>query len=142
MKKCRRCSKPATLHITEIRDGDVQELHLCESCAQDYLSNPEASDASEEIDGLAAKLGEAAGDQDLEQLDARFFHRGHRGHRHHPCEIVRGSGVLDLDVGGDKPIFDDEDDPLGVLIHRLGRDPRTRVGTKSPAAREDHCGHE
>ena len=69
MKKCRRCSKPATLHITEIRDGDVQELHLCESCAQDYLSNPETSDAGEEIDGLAAKLGEAAGDQDLEQLD-------------------------------------------------------------------------
>lgn len=38
MKKCGRCSKPAVLHITEIRDGDVQALHLCESCAKDYLS--------------------------------------------------------------------------------------------------------
>ncbi len=40
MKKCRRCSKPATLHITEIRKGEVQQLHLCESCAQKYLAQP------------------------------------------------------------------------------------------------------
>lgn len=39
MKKCGRCSKPAVLHITELRDGDVQALHLCESCAKDYLSS-------------------------------------------------------------------------------------------------------
>lgn len=38
MKKCGRCSKPAVLHITEIREGDVQALHLCESCAKDYLN--------------------------------------------------------------------------------------------------------
>lgn len=38
MKKCGRCAKPAMLHITEIRDGDVQALHLCESCAKEYLS--------------------------------------------------------------------------------------------------------
>jgi hypothetical protein len=46
MKKCRRCSKPATLHITEIRKGEVQQLHLCENCAQKYLaqSNPDADD--------------------------------------------------------------------------------------------------
>lgn len=54
MKKCGRCSKPAVLHITEIREGDVQALHLCESCAKDYLSSsspeptstPEATSAS------------------------------------------------------------------------------------------------
>lgn len=40
MKKCCRCSKPAVLHITEIREGDVQALHLCESCAKQYLSSP------------------------------------------------------------------------------------------------------
>lgn len=43
MKKCGRCSKPAVLHITEIRDGDVQALHLCEHCAKDYLSSSSES---------------------------------------------------------------------------------------------------
>ncbi|MDZ4684883.1 MAG: UvrB/UvrC motif-containing protein [Planctomycetaceae bacterium] len=42
MKKCGRCSKPAVLHITEIREGDVQALHLCEGCAKEYLSTSEA----------------------------------------------------------------------------------------------------
>lgn len=46
MKKCRRCSKPATLHITEIRKGEVQQLHLCETCAQKYLSHAEDDDTA------------------------------------------------------------------------------------------------
>ncbi len=51
MKKCRRCSKPATLHITEIRKGEVQQLHLCEVCAQKYLAqgNPDSEDPSPEM---------------------------------------------------------------------------------------------
>jgi protein arginine kinase activator len=66
MKKCRRCSKPATLHITEIREGSPQVLHLCESCAQEYLSNPEGAE-DEASEGMAAlKLSESA---DLEELD-------------------------------------------------------------------------
>lgn len=44
MKKCRRCSKPATLHITEIRKGEVQQLHLCEICAQKYLAQGNADE--------------------------------------------------------------------------------------------------
>lgn len=44
MKKCRRCSKPATLHITEIRKGEVQQLHLCETCAQKYLAQGNQDD--------------------------------------------------------------------------------------------------
>jgi len=44
MKKCRRCSKPATLHITEIRKGEVQQLHLCETCARKYLNSGPESD--------------------------------------------------------------------------------------------------
>lgn len=41
MKKCRRCSKSATLHITELRQGEATEIHLCETCAKDYLSQAE-----------------------------------------------------------------------------------------------------
>lgn len=69
MKKCSRCSKPATLHITEILQGTVQELHLCESCAQDYLSNPESAELSQEAESLASKLSELATEQELDELD-------------------------------------------------------------------------
>lgn len=69
MKKCSRCSKPATLHITEIRQGAVQEVHLCETCAQDYLSQPDPMATVDEAEKLAHKLSEAAGEQELEELD-------------------------------------------------------------------------
>lgn len=47
MKKCRRCSKPAMLHITEIRKGEVAEIHLCESCASEYLAQAEMENENE-----------------------------------------------------------------------------------------------
>ncbi|MEX0703607.1 MAG: UvrB/UvrC motif-containing protein [Planctomycetales bacterium] len=68
MKKCHRCQKPATLHITEIKSGEVQELHLCESCAQEYLKYADSAEP-EDAEGLAAKLAEVSGDQDLEEID-------------------------------------------------------------------------
>lgn len=51
MKKCGRCSKPAVLHITEIRHGDVQALHLCESCAKEYLTHSEAGGSNDIAEG-------------------------------------------------------------------------------------------
>jgi protein arginine kinase activator len=56
MKKCRRCSKPATLHITEIREGQATAIHLCETCARDYLETPEASASQDPGSDLASKL--------------------------------------------------------------------------------------
>ena len=42
--KCQRCPKAAALHITEIHTEDqVEELHLCEECAQKYLYEPGAA---------------------------------------------------------------------------------------------------
>lgn len=33
--KCQKCTKAATMHITEVHPGDrFEELHLCEECAQ------------------------------------------------------------------------------------------------------------
>jgi protein arginine kinase activator len=49
MKKCRRCTKPATMHITEIRNGEAQSLHLCEGCAQEYLNSVEVGGSSDEF---------------------------------------------------------------------------------------------
>ena len=31
--KCEKCDKPATIHLTEIVDGQKIEKHLCEECA-------------------------------------------------------------------------------------------------------------
>lgn len=70
MKKCMRCSKPATLHITEIQMGQAQVVHLCETCAQKYLSSvevggipamPEDDEADNEAEAeLAAEAAEEA----------------------------------------------------------------------------------
>src|SRR5207247_9416636 len=32
--KCQACSKPATVHLTDIVAGQKKELHLCEACAE------------------------------------------------------------------------------------------------------------
>jgi protein arginine kinase activator len=57
MKKCRRCTKTASLHITEIRDGKAVALHLCDTCAREYL---EKTTESPEVafKDLASKLDE------------------------------------------------------------------------------------
>src|ERR1700687_2850890 len=39
--KCQKCTKAATLHITElVTEEQVEELHLCEECAHKYLYSP------------------------------------------------------------------------------------------------------
>ncbi len=32
--KCQLCSNPATVHLTNIEEGQKKELHLCHSCAE------------------------------------------------------------------------------------------------------------
>ena len=39
--KCDKCTKKATVHMTEIVDGKVMEMHLCEDCARDQSQNME-----------------------------------------------------------------------------------------------------
>lgn len=67
MKKCRRCSKPATLHITEIHDAQAVAIHLCDTCAREYLDSDEAEAAANPAAELAAKIDElvAEGDDDI-----------------------------------------------------------------------------
>ena len=39
--KCQKCTKAATLHITEVLgEEQFEELHLCEECADKYLYEP------------------------------------------------------------------------------------------------------
>jgi protein arginine kinase activator len=32
--KCQSCANPATVHVTDIREGVKKELHLCQACAE------------------------------------------------------------------------------------------------------------
>lgn len=34
VQSCDRCENPATVHLTEIRNGEKAESHLCEECAR------------------------------------------------------------------------------------------------------------
>ncbi len=50
MKKCLRCTKQASLHITELKAGKSFSLHLCENCASDYLDTVKVGGVPDEID--------------------------------------------------------------------------------------------
>lgn len=65
--KCHRCAKVATLHITEIVKGTAQELHLCEECAQEYLTNSGGDQPGSTGSGLIKHPD--GGDAQLEELD-------------------------------------------------------------------------
>jgi protein arginine kinase activator len=56
MKKCRRCAKTATLHITEVRDGQAAVVHLCESCARQYLDGMSGDGPGGGVSDLESKL--------------------------------------------------------------------------------------
>lgn len=70
--KCRNCAKVATLHITEIVKGVVQEHHLCEDCAPPFLEKTSPGSKStethaESAGGKSSSAGEAPVDE-LERL--------------------------------------------------------------------------
>ncbi len=72
--KCQQCDRPATFHITDLVDGKPDEVHLCEECAQSFLtpSGDEMDDMMPAMAGLLAQqlaVGETA-DQ-LARLDGR-----------------------------------------------------------------------
>ena len=48
--KCDKCAKKSTVHLTEIVDGKVVEMHLCEDCAR------QQSDQMDQQFGLADLL--------------------------------------------------------------------------------------
>lgn len=62
--KCQKCTKAATMHITEvIADEQFEELHLCEDCAQKYLYEPPKKNG--------VKLGEGEEADEIVALNQR-----------------------------------------------------------------------
>tara|TARA_R100000027_G_scaffold391_3_gene489 strand:- start:5239 stop:5745 length:507 start_codon:yes stop_codon:yes gene_type:complete len=63
-KQCIHCGKPATIHLTQIVDGEIRKVDLCESCqvndsmAADFEIEPFAKLA----EGVAAAVQEHGGE--------------------------------------------------------------------------------
>jgi protein arginine kinase activator len=58
---CQKCTKPATLHITEVvSDEQFEELHLCEECAHKYLYEPQKG-GHKDGEGEIGSEGDEAG---------------------------------------------------------------------------------
>jgi protein arginine kinase activator len=57
--KCQKCAKAATLHITEILgEEQIEELHLCEECAQKYLYEPHQHQAGGKVSSHGEEIDE------------------------------------------------------------------------------------
>jgi len=73
--KCQECEKPATFHITELTGDGVQELHLCEEHAREYLTHSEKQAEQVVAPTLAGvlaqqlKVGQTA--EELARLDQK-----------------------------------------------------------------------
>lgn len=69
--KCQHCEKPATFHITELTGPQIEELHLCENHAREYLTdNQPTPKAAPTLGGVLAqqlKVGQTA--EELARLD-------------------------------------------------------------------------
>ncbi len=69
MKKCLKCTKQATLHITELKGGKSLSLHLCENCAQEYLSTVSVGAMQDEFPA-DQKLAAGDGEDDEESAES------------------------------------------------------------------------
>jgi len=125
--KCQKCEKAATYHITELTSGKPQEIHLCEECARDYLTQGEAQEAAPS--GMAGALAQqmAVGQtaQELARLDQQacpvcgimFYEFRNKGRLGCPHDYV---------------CFRKELEPLLMNIHgeirHVGKRPRREAG--------------
>ena len=65
MKKCMRCNNQAYFHITELKNGKPLALHLCESCAQEYLNAVEVGGVPDDfVESIEESLPEVAIDEE------------------------------------------------------------------------------
>ena len=65
--KCQKCTKQATLHITEIvSEEQFEELHLCEECANKHLYEPQGKGL-----GKGSDTGPAEESEEMAALNQR-----------------------------------------------------------------------
>jgi protein arginine kinase activator len=127
--KCDNCNKPATVHLTEIRNGKKMEKHLCEQCAA-------------QNEGLPVK-----GHTPINELLTNFVlaHSGLQREQSAACDHCsiswsefRQSGLLGCE--NDYQLFERELTPLlqrahEGATHHIGKVPARRGGSGVPAKR-------
>ncbi|MGA0039283.1 MAG: UvrB/UvrC motif-containing protein [Pirellulales bacterium] len=136
--KCQQCDKSAVFHITELEEGDVREVHLCEDHARGYLTQSDGDGGEEGKDKptvggmLAGPLSIAKTADDLSAIDQKactmcgitFFEFRNNGRLGCPHDYVQ---------------FEKELEPLIANIHgateHVGRKPTCfAAGTESLTA--------
>jgi protein arginine kinase activator len=120
--KCNKCTKPATLHITEVLgEEQFEELHLCEECAHKYLYEPQNGKKSV-AKGESASEGDETGALNNQQCD------------HCGIKFVEFRNSGRLGCPHDYDIFREELTPLLESIHgetrHCGKTPRRLPQTK------------
>jgi hypothetical protein len=77
--KCDLCSKPATVHLTQILDNKVHKVDLCEACAQEKgVTDPSGFSLADLL--LKASLNpDPAGQRPRHQQEPRAQHHDQRG---------------------------------------------------------------
>ncbi|MCA9249292.1 MAG: UvrB/UvrC motif-containing protein [Planctomycetales bacterium] len=123
--KCQQCEKPATFHITELTSGKPQEVHLCESCARNYLTETPSEEVEPAVGNLSGMLAQqmAVGEtaEELARLERKACQK--------KLEF-RKEGRLGC--ANDYSFFADELDPLIVNIHgetlHVGKVPKRAAG--------------
>ncbi len=129
--KCQHCEKPATFHITELTGSKLQEVHLCQDHARQYLTQPEEENStSPSLAGALAqqlKVGQTA--EELARLDQQACP---------VCGITfyefRNQGRLGCPH--DYECFESELEPLIVNIHgateHVGKRPVRGLADQRP----------
>jgi protein arginine kinase activator len=131
--KCQKCDRSATIHITELIGG-IQEMHLCEEHAREYLTHEGGGAASGSGAGgfLAQQLQVTNTAEELAKLDQQtcpmcgisFFE--FRNHGRFGCPH-------------DYTCFESELEPLLMNIHgdvqHSGKSPK--AGPKNAAAKTE-----
>ncbi len=68
--KCQRCTKPATLHITEVLPDDkYEDFHFCEDCAKKYLY---PASSAKKAAGAASETGDDLGSKQCRECGIKF----------------------------------------------------------------------
>jgi protein arginine kinase activator len=65
--KCDKCGKPATIHLTEIIDGDKLEKHFCQNCAStDGITIQAEVPIGQLLEDFVLQTGGVEGEPELE----------------------------------------------------------------------------
>jgi len=66
--KCDLCNKKATVHLTEIVDGQMSEMHLCEECAREKSAQMEQQFGLADLLAGLSDFGKKVKEEEVETL--------------------------------------------------------------------------